>query len=541
MNLNYKSMKLLGVTLLFALMAVACKEKEILGEDPYGGGKDNLGIAFIGDYPSPENGQPGTEVTFNIRGLKKFENQYEFFINEQRSEVVSLTDSTITIIVPELVSSGGASVRVDGQVFFGPRLEVEGKVNVDINYKIVNGTNSQISDAIEADGSMIIVGGFTNFENLASNALPINNIVALTNTGARSSAHVFGRGGNGNISSIIKLSNNQYVIGGGFSSFNNHPGILNVTALHNNGQLDTTVVEVINLNPEDDKDGLDTVPTFNGGVYGGVRKLLHQNHPDLGERIIAVGSFMQYGTYFYPRSTRDNHIVDITQVRNIMRFDSNGKIDSTFAINTAANSFLAGANGDIVTAHYRTTDDKIVLAGRFTTFQGKPANRLVRLSVDGYFDDTFNIGSGANGPISSLEYDPITDTYMVVGEFTQYNGVSVDGIVRIHEDGSVDPTFQFRSVEGGRPNYAKQLSTGKVIVSGTFERYDNVIRRGLLILESDGEAKQEYNSFGSFEGVINKIIESNSSNGQPGVILMGYIIKFNDLRVNNILKIEIEN
>ena len=95
---------------------------------PYAGGKEALGVAFVGDYADPESGAPGTEVTFGVKGLKAYENKFTFYINEEEAEIVTLTDSTITVIVPELVSSGGASVRLEGQVFFGPRFEVEGNV-----------------------------------------------------------------------------------------------------------------------------------------------------------------------------------------------------------------------------------------------------------------------------------------------------------------------------------------------------------------------------------------------------------------------------
>lgn len=520
--------------------AYSCKEKEFFGEDPYAGGKEALGVSFIGDYSDPEGGAPGTEVKFGIKGLKKWDNKFKFYLNEQESQVVDLTDSTITVIVPELVSSGGASVRLEGQVFFGPRFDVEGSISIDKNYAIVNGTNYQIADALEVDNNLILVGGFTNFENQATKQKPINSVVAINEKGQLSTAYNFELGASGNINSILKLNNNQFIVAGGLSGFNNHSGIMGITRLNYDGKLDTSIVEVINLTPANEKMGLDTIPTFNGGVYGGIRQAFLQKMPNNEEMIVAIGGFRQYGTYYLERATRDYKPVDITNIPNVVRMDIHGNIDSTYAKNPSSTGFHTFANGDI-TAGYMDASNRLVIVGSFTTFQGKPANRIVRLDANGQVDDTFNPGTGANGNITNIQFDPVSNTFFIVGAFTQYNGVNTPGIVRLKADGSIDDTFKFKSLEGGIPTFAKQLSSGKILVTGTFERYDNILRRGMLILESDGEAKQEYNSYGAFQGTVNKVIETTSSNGNPALILMGYIRKFNDQDAKNILKIEFTN
>jgi hypothetical protein len=540
-------MKIKGLKILICLLIssisyglYSCKEQEVFGEDPYAGGKEALGVTFVGDYASPESGAPGSQVTFGVKGLKNWENKFKFYLNEQETEVLNYTDSTITVVVPELVSTGGASIRLEGQVFFGPRFEVEGKVKIDNNYKIVNGTNYQISDALEINNHLILVGGFTNFENKATTDKPINSIVAINNEGELSTSYEFGRGANGNISSIVKLSNNQMIVAGGLYGFNNHSGVMGITRLNNDGKLDTTIIEVINLEPEKEHMGFDTIPSFNGGVYGGITKVFAQEDPINGDKIVAIGNFRQYGQYYLERATRDYKPIDITNSPNIIRMDMNGKIDSSYAINPATGGFFNFANGGISDG-YMHANHKLVMVGSFTNIQGASANRIVRMNEFGLIDPTFNAGTGANDAISNIEYDPHTDTYMIVGQFTQYNGVAVSGIARLKGDGSLDQTFNFRSLEGGVPTYAKQLSSGKIIVTGTFQKYDNVLRRGMLILESDGEAKQDYNSYGGFSGTVFNVVESTSSNGHPALIMMGYIQKFNDQNVYNILKVEIAN
>ncbi len=45
-------------------------------------------------------------------------------------------------------------------------------------------------------------------------------------------------------------------------------------------------------------------------------------------------------------------------------------------------------------------DDKILAVGDFNTFDGKPVGRIIRLNKDGFIDETFNTGAGANLRIS---------------------------------------------------------------------------------------------------------------------------------------------
>jgi hypothetical protein len=89
--------------LLLALLVLgmySCK-KDIIGENPYGGGKEPLGIKFGSALPDPETAAPGSEVNVSIRGLKKFENNYKFYVNEVEATVLSFTDSTARIKVPK--------------------------------------------------------------------------------------------------------------------------------------------------------------------------------------------------------------------------------------------------------------------------------------------------------------------------------------------------------------------------------------------------------------------------------------------------------
>ena len=76
------------------------------------------------------------------------------------------------------------------------------------------------------------------------------------------------------------------------------------------------------------------------------------------------------------------------------RLNQDGTLDATF------NPRL-GANGAVF-AVVLQLDGKLVLGGDFTTFNGLERNRIVRLNPDGSIDPTINFGTGANGFVSAV-------------------------------------------------------------------------------------------------------------------------------------------
>ena len=80
-------------------------------------------------------------VTYKAKGLSKWFNQqgkpdFSFFISNEKAEIVLATDTTITVKVPESLSSGIAHILLNEQIFYGPKLTVLGNVSVDKGYVV---------------------------------------------------------------------------------------------------------------------------------------------------------------------------------------------------------------------------------------------------------------------------------------------------------------------------------------------------------------------------------------------------------------------
>ncbi len=550
-------MKLKGAGIyVFAMLCMgvtmfSCKEKDMIGDSPYSKGPEPL-VHFKDVRPVPEEGKAGSEVTFAVTGLKS-SGDYTFYLNQTEVEVVKATDSTVTIIVPENASSGAASVVVDGQAYYGPVFTVEGKVAIATSFEAFKGANYGIQQIIKnpSNGAFLIVGDFTDYQGIAAasgssdgNAKYVNHIAAISSTCEFKDGILnAGEGANGPVHTIARSTvEGDLFIGGTFGTYNVRKGIMNVTRLNSNASLDTMSVDLVNLDPENTPDaGKDTVPTFNGGVSGGffssVIKLFYDAPTD---EVIVVGNFTKYLNYYYPRSTKDGKIVKELEMHQLLRLHPDGSLDSSFNYNPSENASPEGGNGYIVDA-VRTPDGKIVIVGNFTVYNGNTVNRICRIDDHtGLVDQSFQTGSGADGTIGRITYNEVTQKFLITGAFHNFNGKPANGVVMLNADGSVDENFKFGKTTSGRANYAGQLDNGLILVSGRFLKYNGVVRSGFMILNPDGTLAEGYNNTGAFVGQINQIIESETSLKNPGVILVGRFSLFNNIPVNNIVKIALK-
>ena len=525
---------------LLVLGLYSCKKKQIIGENPYAGGKQPLGINFGPELPDPESAAPGAEVIVKIRGLKKFENNFKFYVNEVETSVLAFTDSTAKIKVPASASSGGMTVITEGQTFFGPLLRIEGKVSVDQSFQALVGSDGPINDIFRLPNTnYLLSGAFGNFDNRAITNIPIGAIAQINNQGVYQTSLTFGKGASGVINSLNRLSNGKILISGIFSSFNSTRGkrtnINNITLLNSNGTLDSTVIDVINPTPNNIGRNRDTVPSFNGGVTGFIKKSFLFN-----DRIYAIGNFTSYIRVFYERSTYDTKVYDVTKTKQLVCMKLDGAMDSTFHFDMVTKQSPDAGNGEITDA-VQQTDGKLILVGNFSKFNGIVANHIVRLNLDGSVDNTFSSGVGADNNISSITYNAVTNKILIAGRFLNYAGVAKKGVAMLNADGSLDNTFNFGTLSSGTAGYAMQLNSGKVIVSGNFKSYNTIIRQGFMILNPDASLATGYNNTGQFDGSISKIIETTSSLGNPAIIIVGSVQRFDNKKYGNIVRVEIKN
>ena len=135
------------------------------------------------------------------------------------------------------------------------------------------------------------------------------------------------------------------------------------------------------------------------------------------------------------------------------------------------------------------TDGKIVLMGSFP-FPGESAARLIRLLPDGSLDPSFPRISLTNGLLKDVAIDS-HNRIIVIGVFPEFNGVPAKDVVRLNDDGTIDPTL---STGGGIPQDLENsmssvlvLPTDIIAISGSFATYNNQDSPGIVFLKPDGE------------------------------------------------------
>src|SRR5262249_44058535 len=129
----------------------------------------------------------------------------------------------------------------------------------------------------------------------------------------------------------------------------------------------------------------------------------------------------------------------VTRTR-IARLLSNGALDTSFDPG-------AGANNTVYKVLVQT-DGKVLLAGAFTSARGTARNRIARLNTDGSLDTTFDPGLGADNAIWGIGLQ--ADGKIVVsGPFSTFNGTPRLRFARLNTDGSVDNSFNVGSGANG--------------------------------------------------------------------------------------------
>ncbi len=207
-------------------------------------------------------------------------------------------------------------------------------------------------------------------------------------------------------------------------------------------------------------------------------------------------------------------------------FINSGIIDINFVIGN-------GFNG-AVRQMIQQPDGKYIIIGQFTSYQGAIYNRIIRLNPDGTVDNSFSIGSGFNGLIRNISLQP-DGKILVVGDFSQFNGNVVNRIVRLNADGSKDNTFITGTGFNSRAYIIKPLTSGKILVSGAFTSYDGMLRNRLIRLNSDGSVDAEFNIGTGFpNGNVNELFVQNDDK----IIAAGSFIGFNgNSSINRIVRL----
>ncbi len=116
-------------------------------------------------------------------------------------------------------------------------------------------------------------------------------------------------------------------------------------------------------------------------------------------------------------------------------------------------------------------EDKILIAGNFSTYNGASRNKIARLNANGSLDTSFNPGTGVGGTspyLLSVATQP-DGRILIGGNFSTYNSVALSNFIRLNYDGTRDTSFYARVNNTIRAILLQ--SDNKILLGGDFPSY----------------------------------------------------------------------
>lgn len=390
---------------------------------------------------------------------------------------------------------------------------------LDLTFVTGSGSSSLVEEVeLQTDGKIIIGGSFVSFNGVAC-----GRIVRLSSSGSVDTTFLQGNGFDDNVSALSILPDGKLIVGGEFLFYN---GISagRLVRLNSDGTLDASfasgtgfsngIVESIKVN----SNGSILVGGSFTGTYNGLdcNRIILLNSSggsstsfDLGEGPASgtIYTFIDDGVYYYGGGSFS--VFDGQNQGRLARFDSIGSIDIAY--------LSAGVGFDnSVLKIVSQPDDKLVVVGSFSKYNNLGNSRVIRLLANGLVDPTFNVlGSGANNTVRTAV---VQDDQKIIigGSFTSYNGLVANRIVRLLPNGGTDVTFN-SGLGFNNQVYAVALqSDGKLLVVGNFTTYNGVAVARVVRLLPDGILDVSFNVGTGPDAIVECVLL------QPdGAILLG--------------------
>jgi len=385
--------------------------------------------------------------------------------------------------------------------------------------------------AIQSDGKVIIVGEFGLFQGFS-----VNGIVRLNTNGTKDVTFSTGTGFNNTVYSPVIQSDGKIIIGGAFSNYNGYTRNY-LVRLNSNGSID------LSFNPGEGPSGwISSISNYTDGkiiITGGF-----ELYRGIGRHHIACLNTDSSFDESFNKGTGADNVIMITKINSngkvlicgtfkkfnnygrnqIALLNSDGTIDTTFNPGT-------GINGSIWDAIFQN-DGKVIVCGNFSEYNGIATNNLIRINTDGCIDNSFNIGTGPSSGVYSLAIQ--TDGKIIIGGgFSSFNGISIKKIARLNSDGSLDNSFNPGiGPNGGVFSIAIQ-NDGKYIIGGQFNTYVYSDRNCIARINIDGSLDESFDPGTSVDNTIETV--ELQSDGK--ILIGGYFNSYNGVSIKNLARL----
>lgn len=181
------------------------------------------------------------------------------------------------------------------------------------------------------------------------------------------------------------------------------------------------------------------------------------------------------------------------RLSTLYRLLKDGIQDTTFLIDTNLRHRISAV-------HFDKNGD-VLIAGSFQYVNSLLRVGIARLNSDGAVYTSFKTGAGVKGYVYALAVQ--ADGKIIVGgSLEEYNGQPVKQVIRLFPDGTLDTSFKtpwtltkgLNASSWGTVTHIAIDSRNRVVIAGDYTHVDNVARRGILRLNSDGQPDSTFRS-----------------------------------------------
>jgi uncharacterized delta-60 repeat protein len=442
----------------------------------------------IVDQPASQSRELGQSVTFSVTANGTGPLAYQW--SKDNALLSGATGSALTLTNLQAGDAGTYRVVVSNQwssiTSTGALLTVN-LITLDTNSTIA--LNGSVYALIQQpDGKLVLGGDFTSL-----GGQPRNRIGRLNADGTLDANFNPNVGSPGVVDALALQSDGKLVVGGTYFTVGGQPRT-NLARLNPDGTLDPV------FNPGSDyagyvyslalqPDGKILVGGEFATIAGQARsKIARLNadgtldkgfvaSADNGVEALAVlpGGKILLGGWF--------HYLDGQWRSGLARVNSDGTLDYAFnpSPNAAAMAFAPQADG------------KILVGGAFTQFGGQVHSNLVRLQADGSLDPDFHAQAGTvyenDYPIVYSVAVQVDQKIIVGGSFSVFNGESRYYLSRLNADGTLDMGFN-PTISSAVLALALR-SDGRILIPGTAVTPDSQWHSGLLLFNNDAPATED--------------------------------------------------
>ncbi len=331
-----------------------------------------------------------------------------------------------------------------------------------------------------AAGQVMVAGDFIAFRGA-----PRNRVAQVTATGDLNDNLNPGQGANGAVLAMVKDANGKYIIAGNFTQYDG-TARARIARINTNGTLDVTfdpgtgangAIKTLALQADGniliggdftsydgtarghiariETDG-DVDATFNpgSGADGTVNSIILQSTG----KIIAAGSFTNYNS---------------TARKFITRINTNGTIDATFDPGTGPDGTLSVVRAD--------ANDNLFIGGNFTTYKDAARKGVAKLTPNGDVDANFS---------NSVDYRTVRTITVKANNNIFIGGDFVNKVALLGSDGTPNPDFYPYVAPNGTVLASIEDEEGLITVVGDFTTYDGISVNRLVRILNTGLRNQ---------------------------------------------------